>query len=243
SEPVSYDFEILPPWWLSWWFKTVIIGVVVLVLWVIYRSRVNKILQNERLRTRIAGDLHDEIGSSLTGIFMSTESIQRSKDEDKINKTAKKIGVRTKELMHTFSDIVWSIESRNDTMGELSDRMEEFVFKMSSDCDMIIIFNSSGLNREKKISSELRQNLYMIFKEALNNSIKYSKAEKIDVSLTLDKKTLTLKVKDNGKGFAVEKQSFGGHGMKSMKNRAEKISGVLDIVDDNGVQITINVNL
>ncbi|MDA3884509.1 MAG: triple tyrosine motif-containing protein [Candidatus Delongbacteria bacterium] len=243
SDPISYDFTILPPWWMTWWFRTIAVLTGIFLLRIFYKARINKILQVERLRTKIAGDLHDEIGSSLTGIFMSTESIQRSKDEEKINKTAKKIGVRTKELMHTFSDIVWSIESRNDTLGEISDRMEEFVFKMSSDCDMIVKYGFSGLNRDKKISSELRQNLYLIFKEALNNSIKYSKAKKIDVSLIQNNRSLELKVIDNGNGFADKKQSFGGHGIKSMKIRAEKIGGVLNIVENGGVTVHVTINI
>ncbi|MBN2858608.1 MAG: hypothetical protein JXN63_09435, partial [Candidatus Delongbacteria bacterium] len=92
SEPVSYDFEILPPWWMTWWFKTAVMSIIIIVLWALYRSRVNKIVQTERLRTRIAGDLHDEIGSALTAIHMGSQSIMRSEDTGKIRSTAKRIG-------------------------------------------------------------------------------------------------------------------------------------------------------
>jgi hypothetical protein len=243
SEPVSYEFVILPPWYLSWWFKTVIIGVAVLILWALYRSRVTKILQTERLRTRIAGDLHDEIGSALTAINMGSQSIMRSDDPGKIRSTAKRIGSSTRELMGTFSDIVWSIESSNDTLGELCCRIEDFCFRMRSDCDISIHFSSSGVIADKRISSAIRQNVYLIFKEALNNSIKYSGSESIEVSLGLQNGRLSLKVKDNGSGFAEKKCSEGGHGMKSMKSRAEKISGELVIEDKNGITVELKVKL
>ncbi|MBN2858501.1 MAG: hypothetical protein JXN63_08890 [Candidatus Delongbacteria bacterium] len=243
SDKLSYGFTILPPWYETWWFRTVLGILVLLFLWIIYKARVDKILQVERLRTKIASDLHDEIGSSLTSIFMGTEMIRRSKDTDKINQTAKKIGSSTKELMNTFSDIVWSIESGNDTLGELSDRIEEFVFKMNSDCSIGINYRSVGIKKDTKISSEIRQNIYMIFKEALNNSIKYSDAENISVSLEFNGSELELKVKDNGTGFSSKKQSQGGHGMKSMKFRAEKIGGVMKIVEENGVAIEVKVRI
>jgi len=243
SEPVSYDFVILPPWYLSWWFKTVIIGVAVLILWILYRSRVNKILQTERLRTRIAGDLHDEIGSALTAIHMGSQSIIRSDDPGKIRSTAKRIGSSTRELMSTFSDIVWSIESSNDTLGELCCRIEDFCYKMRSDCGIGINFESFGIIPGKNISSGIRQNVYLIFKEALNNSIKYSGSEIIEVTLELKSGILHLKIKDKGSGFAEKKCSEGGHGMKSMKVRAEKIGGELAIEDNNGITVELRVKL
>jgi methyl-accepting chemotaxis protein len=243
SDPVSYDFEILPPWWMSWWFKTVIILVIILMLWALYRSRVNKILQTERLRTRIAGDLHDEIGSALTAIHMGSQSIIRSDEPGKIRSTAKRIGASTRELMSTFSDIVWSIESSNDNLGELCCRIEDFCFRMRSDCDISINFSSSGIIADKRISSAIRQNVYLIFKEALNNSIKYSGSEIIKVSLELKSGKLCLKVEDHGSGFGEHKSSEGGHGMKSMKFRAEKIGGELAINVNNGVTVELMVKL
>ncbi len=243
SDKLSYGFTILPPWYKTWWFRIIFGILIVTAVWVIYRSRINKILQVERLRTRIASDLHDEIGSLLTSIFMGTEMIQRSKDNEKINITAKKIGSSTKELMNTFSDIVWSIESANDTLGELSDRIEEFVFKMKSECGVSISFRSAGIKKDVKISSEIRQNIYLIFKEALNNSIKYSAAEDISVNLELKGSELELKVKDNGAGFSDKKQSQGGHGMKSMTFRAEKIGGTLKVTEKNGVTVEVKVRI
>jgi len=243
SDKISYEFTIFPPWYKTWWFR-IILGIFILsFVWIIYKARINKILQVERLRTKIASDLHDEIGSSLTSIFMGAEMIQKSKDNDKIYIIAKKIGASTKELMNTFSDIVWSIESRNDTLGELSDRMEEFVFKMNSDCGIRIDYKSIGIKKDKKIASEIRQNVYMIFKEALNNSIKYSGSDNITVNFELNELWLNLIVKDNGSGFDAEKRSFGGHGIKSMKLRSEKIGGDLIIVEENGVSVEVRVRI
>ncbi|MBN2857262.1 MAG: hypothetical protein JXN63_02565, partial [Candidatus Delongbacteria bacterium] len=172
-----------------------------------------------------------------------SQSIMRSEDTGKIRSTAKRIGSTTRELMGTFSDIVWSIESSNDTLGELCCRIEDFCFRMRSDCDRNIEFMSSGVIADKRISSAIRQNVYLIFKEALNNSIKYSGSEIIEVSLELKSGKLCLKVEDHGSGFGEHKSSEGGHGMKSMRVRAEKIGGELVIEDKNGITVELKVKL
>ncbi len=132
SKPVMYSFIISPPFWETWWFRLILILAVISLLWYSYNLRVQKLLAVERMRLRIASDLHDDIGATLTHISVNSEMIKHNKDVNKIKESANKIGKLSREVIQTMSDIVWSIDSRNDSIQDLVTRMTDLAHQLLS---------------------------------------------------------------------------------------------------------------
>lgn len=220
---------ITPPWWATWWFRTIILLTIIGIGYTIYGYRINKIREVERLRIQIASDLHDDIGSALTRIAVHSEIIGTTSEKSKVIKSSKQIGTMSREIITTLSDVVWSIDSRNDTIGDLIDRMRDFLDTVFPAGSIHIDFQTKGLHFEQKLEQALRQNIYLIFKEAVNNAARHSGADEIKISLINGSGKFKMEISDNGKGMDEEEKHKGHHGIENMKLRAERISGELSI--------------
>ncbi len=239
SEPTTLcSLTIVPPFWQRWWFITLMFVSTVTILYVMYKYRVSRLLEIERLRVRIASDLHDDVGSTLTKISVHSELIQSIDDKEEMNTSLKKIGEMSRELVTTMSDIVWSIDARNETIGNLIDRMEEFAHSVLIPKEISVDFQTHGLPTSKKLSVDLRQNIYFIFKEAINNIVKYSEATSVSINLLNNENEFIMKIEDNGKGLQ-GKRSGTGHGLRNMRMRAERIHGTIDIGSEHGTKVTL----
>jgi signal transduction histidine kinase len=195
----------------------------------VYRYRINKVREVERLRIQIASDLHDDIGSALTRIAVHSEIIGTTTEKSKVLRSSKQIGTMSREIITTLSDVVWSIDSRNDTVGDLVDRMRDFLETVFPAGSIHIDFQTKGLHFDQKLEQPLRQNIYLIFKEAVNNAAKHSGADEIKISLINGSGKFKMEITDNGKGMDEEEKHKGHHGIENMKLRAERISDELII--------------
>ena len=240
SKPIRYVFSVAPPWWETWWFRLLAITVLAAILWQLYLMRIRHLLEMERLRSKIASDLHDDVGSMLTRIFQGSEIVQISRDQNKIKQTAKRIGELTQEAAQTFSDIIWSIEAQNDTIGNLIERMQDLRFQLLSERDVAVQFVIEGLDRQKALHGTKRQHIYLIYKEALNNIAKYAKADRVDIYLKNTAYQFMMEIVDNGKGVS-DHALGGGHGLKSMKRRAEQLKGHLTIFSNGGTTVRLEI--
>ena len=220
---------IAPPWWATWLFRIIMFITIIGIGYSIYRYRVNKLLEMERLRVQIASDLHDDIGSALTRIAVHSEIIQTTKEEEKVSRSSQKIGSMSREIITTLSDVVWSIDSRNDTVGDLIDRMRDFLETVFPAGSIHIDFQTKGLHFDLKVNQSLRQNIYLIFKEAANNAAKHSGADEIKISMINGDGKFRMEIVDNGTGINQEEKQTGHHGIENMKLRAERINGELKI--------------
>jgi ligand-binding sensor domain-containing protein/two-component sensor histidine kinase len=229
EEGTSLSIIVLPPWWATWWFRTVLLLTFLGIGYSIYRYRINKVLEVERLRVQIASDLHDDIGSALTRIAVHSEIIGTTAEQTKVLKSSKQIGSMSREIITTLSDVVWSIDSRNDTVGDLIDRMRDFLETVFPAGSNHIDFQTKGLHFDQKLEQALRQNIYLIFKEAINNAAKHSGADEIKISLINGSGKFKMEITDNGKGMDEEEKHKGHHGIENMKLRAERIGGELII--------------
>lgn len=239
EEGTSINVIILPAWWQTWWFRTVIFIVLITLIYAIYRFRLNKIIQMERLRVQIASDLHDDIGASLTRIAVHSEIIKSARDNKSIRQSSGRIGTMSREIISTLSDVVWSIDARNDSVGDLLDRMRDFLDTVLPPGSIKIDFRTQGLHFDQKLPQELRQNIYLIFKEAVNNAARHSGGTEIRISLTNGSGAFFMQIADNGSGFTVQKSSAGHHGLDNMRMRAERIGGKLEIETNQGTHITL----
>jgi anti-sigma regulatory factor (Ser/Thr protein kinase) len=236
--PAHFHFSILAPFWQRWWFVVTASFAAFTMLYGFYRYRIRKAVELERLRVRIASDLHDEVGSALTQIAVHSEIIQRADKPERVLSSSQTIGTVSREVLRTLADIVWSIDARHDTLGQLTNRMKSFALDFLVPKNIEVRFHFEGISTEKKIPVGLRENLYLIYKESLTNIAKHSNASSVNVSLHETNGQLMLEVRDNGQGI-VDEKADAGHGLKNMKLRAERIAGTLTFRNSEGFQITL----
>lgn len=222
--------RVLPPFWRTWWF--ILAGVILIggiVASIIY-FRVRHLLEIERFRTKLAADLHDNIGSSLTEISILSEVISHKlkSENEEIKKNLNMISNSSRSLIDSMSDIVWLVNPRRDSLYDLILRLRDTYSELSSYTS--ISFKSENIKALEKVSlsMEYRQHLYLIFKEAINNCITHSSCSEISLDASVKGSKLQMVLKDNGKGFDTEIASR-GNGLVNMKNRAKMIGGNLDI--------------
>ncbi len=229
---------ITPPFWKTWWFRALAATAIIGLLGLIYRYRVERLLEMERLRVRIASDLHDDIGATLTKISLHSELIQDGACSPEVLTSLRKIGAMSRELVTTMSDVVWSIDARNDTVGNLLDRMREFAASVLAAKSVAFNFNTNGLELNKRLPVDLRQNLYLIFKEAINNVAKHADATRVEIQLENGDSVFKMAIHDDGHVLAeTEKQT--GHGLRNMKMRAQRIGGELEILRNGGYIVSL----
>lgn len=236
----SIALVISPPYWQTWWFRGAAFVFLAGIGAVLYNYRVNRLLEIERLRVRIASDLHDDIGSSLTKISLHSELIQEGVEPAERENYLKSIASMSRELVQSMSDIVWSIDARNDTVENLLDKMKSFASTTLAAKEIGFSFAHSGLDMKRRLPVDVRENLYLIFKEAINNITRHAGATSVNVVLRNDADQFTMVVTDDGKGWEGE-QRPSGHGTRNMKMRAERLGGSIDFVKDDGTRVVLAV--
>ncbi|MCB9248214.1 MAG: ATP-binding protein [Ignavibacteriales bacterium] len=226
SEPVSLAFIINPAWWETWWFRLLFISFISGLLWLAFQYRLNYLLKLERLRTKIASDLHDEVGSLLTQISVNADSLSYIEDSEKIKEKGSFIRSKSTEVINMMSDVIWSIDSRNDNLESLVDRIQNFAQSFLEQKDIALNFSNDIQNLQKTLKIDFRQNIMLIAKEAINNAVKYSDCSKIDIVMNYKNDKFELQISDNGKGFDMQNVKK-GNGLKNMKMRAKSIGQIL----------------
>jgi len=234
----SVRIVIDPPFWERWWFRTLATLLLLGIGIALYNYRVNRLLQIERLRVRIASDLHDDVGASLTRISLQSELIQEGIDPEEQQNYLKSISTMSRELVTSMSDIVWSIDSRNDSIGNLLDKMRGFGSTVLSAKDINFHLAHSGFDTKKKLSVDVRENIYLLYKEAVNNIVKHAEASRVDVILRNDSDKFTMLIVDNGKGWEGTDR-VSGHGTKNMKMRAKRLGGTVEFVHEEGTRVIL----
>lgn len=237
---LSVNLTVLPPFYETWWFRVGVAVSLIAVLGMLYRYRVGKLLELERMRVRIASDLHDDVGSNLTKIALYSDLVAADgeQDPDRVRELVQKIGAMSREMVTTMSDIVWSIDARNDTLGDLVDRMRDFAAGALGPRGIRLTFDVNCGNTGRTLPVDIRQNLYLIFKEAINNAARHSAATDVQVALAETDGSLRLTIGDNGAGIT-EGGRRSGQGLRNMQMRALRTGSTLEISNRDGVQISL----
>jgi signal transduction histidine kinase len=236
----SFSFAVLPPYWETWWFRLLIIATLAGLLTLLYTYRVRHLLAVERLRTRIASDLHDDVGSALTKIAIHSEVIQTTDSLEKIAASSRMIGAMSREIVGTLSDIVWSIDARHDAFHDLVGRVRTFALEILGAREMSVHFTTDGLDLSRRVNAEVRQNLYLICKEAINNIARHSGATEVWIAMTDRDDRLRVSIEDNGAGLASD-NFHAGHGLRNMQMRAGRIGGTIVFDKGRGMRIVVEV--
>lgn len=253
SQSAIIELTILPPWWATWWFRTIAIIVFASFLYGLYRYRMAHLIGMERMRNRIAQDLHDEIGSTLSSISLYSAVMQKSTNNlpTKASDILGKIINSTSEIMEKMNDMVWTIKSDNDDFEQVVNRMRAFAVNMTDSKGIKLHFMVGQKTESLKLDMDKRKNIYLIFKEAVNNAVKYSGCKNLNVSLTKNGNQLILLIKDDGAGFDINSSSenndlLGGNGITGMKIRAKELKADFEISslisEGTTIEVAIPIN-
>ncbi|MGM0546067.1 MAG: ligand-binding sensor domain-containing protein [Bacteroidota bacterium] len=229
------NFTVQAPFWLQWWFiMFVTLAVVGIVVFIYHYYRIKKMIEMERMRVRIASDLHDDVGSALTEIALQSDFLQTMNVSDKLQESLKQIGGQSRKIVSSLDDIVWSIDARNDTIGDLTDRMQDYINNVLSDRSVHYHFDG---DMEQKLDVPLKESLYLIFKESINNIAKHSNADRIDITLSTNGSDFMMKIKDNGTEVSGSRKT--GQGLQNMKMRAKRIDAEITFNNKNGFEVIV----
>ncbi len=237
TKAASISFRIAAPVWQRPWFVVVTTFLVALTVFGIYRYRLNKLLEIERTRTRIASDLHDDIGTNLSKISLLSEivNLQLANQNVESNRLLNSIAEISRESVSSMSDIVWAINPKRDSVLELVRRMRLHVEEIFLDKNVNVRFNAPEENggAATRLSMDARRELYLIFKEAVSNAARHSNCKNIEIDFRLKNTAIFLQIADDGKGFEALQKSD-GNGLENMRSRAEKNGGKFEIESDEG---------
>ncbi|MBA3786383.1 MAG: hypothetical protein H0X15_12765, partial [Acidobacteria bacterium] len=231
-----------------WWFVLAAILIFGGMIRFIYRRRVSRLLEMERVRTRIATDLHDDIGANLTKIVILSEvakqqSGQNSSGNGKDNLLGS-VAEISRESISAMGDIVWAINPKKDSLIGLTRRMRQHAEEILQQRDISLEFDAPVVEADIKLDADIRRNVYLIFKEAVNNIIRHSNAAAVRIDFALVDKELILQISDDGKGFDKARE-YDGNGLLNIKKRAEDCGGQLEIdsTANAGTKIVLRLKL
>lgn len=250
TEPAFIAFTIVPPVWQRWWFSALIAIAVVVGTHLIYRYHTRRLIELERVRTRIATDLHDDIGASLSKIAILSDvagqQIATMKDSPVAGPLVQ-IADTSRDCVDSMSDIVWAVNPQRDHLSDLTHRMRRFAEDLLDAKDIDFRVRSSVEDKDVHLGADLRREVYLIFKECINNLVKHSASTEAALTFSIVGPWLVISITDNGKGFepAASSDGMGGHGLASMQRRAAIIGGSLTIESNrgSGTNITLKVPL
>ena len=232
----SVELYIITPWDRSWWFFSLVAIALAAAAYGLYRFRLYQLRRVEGLRNRIAMDLHDEVGSSISSIAIYSKIVQEQMDSLTFDKQPllKQINDFATEIMGSMNEIVWSINTKNDAFEHIISRMREHAIQLFEARGCQLHFNFDENVARSKLNMERRREFYLIYKEALNNIAKYAGPQNVWISLSISDNRIALKIKDDGKGFDPDNVRKSGNGLSNMQQRATTLHGKLSVASGIG---------
>jgi signal transduction histidine kinase len=219
------------------------------------RSKEERLQELQRVRKRIATDLHDDVGSSLTKIALLSEAVRQkvaAKNKD-ASERLDTITAISNELVESMSDIVWAINPQKDNLSDLSQRMRRFASDIFTPSRIAFRFRAPGPEQDIQLGANIRREIFLIFKESVNNIVKHSGSCEVMVELAVAGGWLMFSISDNGKGFNpslakaatgyLSSQSRGGNGLASMRRRARELGGQFEVTTNIGQGTLVSLRL
>lgn len=235
QQPAVLELTVLPYFWQRWWFKLAIGLCVAAVLITIYSIKISRLQMMQRLRLRIARDLHDEVGANLGSISLLAQIMKKSPS----SADAAQIRNISLQTIDTLRDIIWFIDPKHDNLSDLVTHLQEMSRVMLPAVSHS--FKKSGDFRSAKLSLAFRRNVPSLFKETLHNVVKHSRATEVVITVGRVEKDFQFRIQDNGIGFYPEARGS-GDGLKNMKRRNQEIGGqlVIESVPGKGTVVSLS---
>lgn len=200
-----------------------------------YKWQQTRLIQE--LRNKISADLHDEVGGLLTGLAMQTELLEYQSKDPKNHQQLRRIAELSRRAMAGMRDMVWAMDSEQDTWGSLIDRLYGHASEVLHPRNIELNIQTQAIQPDEKIPTEQREHLYLIAKEALTNVAKHANASQVQISLQKTEEQFQMMIQDNGTAIQLNR---GGVGLESMKRRARQMGGLLEIRVQNGCQVALH---
>jgi signal transduction histidine kinase/ligand-binding sensor domain-containing protein len=246
---VQYTFEIKKAIYQETWFIVLIFlagtGIIALIIYIYFRKKQEEKLMREeireeeftKLRQRTAEDFHDEMGNKLTRISVLSDILKSklSTEQKDITHIVTQIRENITALYNGSRDIIWSLNSKNDSLYEIAEHVKHLGNEIFSETQIDFIFHHNIKQEETlKLKLDYSRNLIMIFKEVFNNILKHAAASSVDVRMELiQTNEAIITINDNGRGFELDGE-YKGNGLKNIQNRTKRINGQLQILTSPG---------
>lgn len=244
GEPgAAFAFAVRPFPWQTWWFRLLAVLTLAGLLAAAYRYRVGQLLALERLRLRIASDLHDDVGSSLSSIALMSEMLRRRGQRDALDeRQLRRISLAAEETIGALRDIIWLVDPKHDGPGHLASRMRGVAADLLDGTAWT--FDAPAAATARRLHMTVMRNVLLVHKEALHNVARHARAGRVEIHLAADRDALVLRITDDGIGFA-EHAAQPGRGLASMRQRAREVGGRLEIESAPGLgtRLTLQVPL
>jgi len=237
----SIGIIVQPPFWRTWWFMTLIaaglLGLIIAIVHFVSTQKLQRELavlrQKEALekeRARIARDIHDQVGASLTQVSLLGEMVESDKEiPEEVEAHAKQISQTARETSRALDEIVWTVNPSNDTLDGLINYICKNAQEYLSVAGLRYRLEIPAELPRKNISPEARHNVFLAAKEAVTNVVRHARASEVWIRLAIAPDQFILKIEDNGRGFAPEKAAQLRHGLSNMRQRMEDIGGTFSI--------------
>ena len=238
----SIDLVVVPAFWATTWFRILMAAALVSVLWGLHRLRLQRALETERIRVQISRDLHDEIGAGLSSIALMSDSVTSTSRVAAGDRSQLQTIARTaRDMVADLRDIVWAIDPDSDRLSDVVTRMRDSASALLHDVTITFEVNPPR-DLSRGIGMAARRDLFLIFKELLHNVARHSGARNVRIELQSIGHELRLVVADDGVGFRPgEWQS--GTGLKSMRERASRLGGDLQLSSEPGKGTTATLRV
>lgn len=252
------EFILLPHFWQTWWFKSLAVfaGLSFAAAGARYVTRKRMALRIaqveqqyavERERARIAKDIHDDLGASLTRITFLGELAETDLTKpESVENYVHRIVTTARDTVRSLDEIVWAVTPRRDTLNSLVEYVAHYANEFLEKTDVRCRLDLPESVPEIALSSEVRHSLFLVVKEFLNNSVKHAQATEIFISMKFRDAKLAVEIRDNGRGFDPSQLAKGqGNGLENMRKRIEQLGGAseLESSPEQGTRLWFEVRL
>lgn len=242
AAPAEVDFTVLAPFWRHWWFLTMAAIAIAVAVTSVHRMRIARLMEIERVRNRIAGDLHDDIGSTLSQIAVLSEVAKRESGVVALAPLGR-ISELSRQVLESMSDIVWAINPARDRSADLIQRIRHFAADLFTAADVELLFNADSSAGGPPFHPELRRELLLVFKEAANNIVKHAAAKRATIRVWTEREAFGFEIVDDGRGFDRAALSGEGNGLPGIEKRIRALGGGCRIESRPGAGTTVWVQV
>ncbi len=242
SAPASVVVDVRPPLWRRPWFIALVAALLALLGWRLYRWRVQHLIAVERVRTRIATDLHDDLGASLSRISILAEVAARGAGGRPVGEVVDDIGKSARELVDVASDIVWSTDPARDDLAQVLVRLRGFAGDVLESRGITWALHAPADPDRIRLDPDQRRHLYLMCKEAINNVARHAGAQRVEIQVRRRGGELEVVVEDDGRGLDPA-ATPNGNGLRNMRARAAAARGslVIESPPGGGTRVTLRL--
>jgi signal transduction histidine kinase/ligand-binding sensor domain-containing protein len=249
----SFSFVVHSPWWQTWWFRLAMASVMIIMFWLIVRSYYRRKLYQQRMalekhqaiekeRTRIATDMHDDLGSGLSTIRFLSEKVKRNTSSTIAREDIDRMQVTSNELIDKMNEIIWCMNEKNDSLEDLLLYIRSYAMEYCEDNNLNCSIELTEDIPVLFVSGETRRNIFLTVKESLHNIVKHACAKNVFIIID-SSNSLGITISDNGKGCKDSPSSGSGNGLRNMYKRIGSVGGSISIQNENGTTVSLKIPL